>query len=582
MKTKISAFMLSIIMLLSLTACAVTPSSSGIENETTPPEETASPSPTPTFPTYPKESADITDLSEYTIVYPSYYDEYRMGEVFLLKDAIKNVTGAELDIISDGEEEREHEVIFASSKRQNGVEESISMFESGLDYVIGALNGNIILGGNNFYADMRAVYDFVNNYLGYNDIDNIYSEPEKTVDGINYHIYKEPDLIIKAANFGGRFTEIWQVRDVAEANFNMFHLDAFHVGYSETEIVDILKWCARFGLKAIIHTNFTRDSEGNYTGLYIKAADKYADNPAVYGHYLRDEPPLKDLSMYNNFAEMYKEQYGQYGWKLFLNHLFTDPIWNYLDEWDGLFSAVDTTGFDNYISYGAKRDDEVLHRWERAREYTLRTGQDYWIYVECVCLADRNASKMFRWQSYMSLCFGADALLYWNYSVPFGKLEEWDEWLVDDKFNRTDGWYDAQRTNAELLKLAPIYVQYENKGACVINQHKEELFTYLETPYDCSDVITDFIADGINKDTPYLIGSFDKKEGNGKAFIIMNINAIDDVPYDETESEPVRMKINGENVSFYFEGEKQNIQKDSDGYYSINMGNGYCWFVTVD
>ena len=108
MKTKISAFMLSIIMLLSLTACAVTPSSSGIENETTPPEETASPSPTPTFPTYPKESADITDLSEYTIVYPSYYDEYRMGEVFLLKDAIKNVTGAELDIISDGEEEREH------------------------------------------------------------------------------------------------------------------------------------------------------------------------------------------------------------------------------------------------------------------------------------------------------------------------------------------------------------------------------------------------------------------------------------------------------------------------------------------
>ena len=62
----------------------------------------------------------------------------------------------------------------------------------------------------------------------------------------------------------------------------------------------------------------------------------------------------------------------------------------------------------------------------------------------------------------------------------------------------------------------------------------------------------------------------------------MNINTIDDVPYDETESEPVRMKINGENVSFYFEGEKQNIQKDSDGYYSINMGNGYCWFVTVD
>ena len=72
---KIISYILSGVMLLSLTACAATPSPSGIENNTTPPEVTASPSPAPVFPTYPEESADIADLSEYTIVYPSYYDE---------------------------------------------------------------------------------------------------------------------------------------------------------------------------------------------------------------------------------------------------------------------------------------------------------------------------------------------------------------------------------------------------------------------------------------------------------------------------------------------------------------------------
>ena len=287
MKTKISAFMLSIIMLLSLTACAVTPSSSGIENETTPPEETASPSPTPTFPTYPKESADITDLSEYTIVYPSYYDEYRMGEVFLLKDAIKNVTGAELDIISDGEEEREHEVIFASSKRQNGVEESISMFESGLDYVVGALNGNIILGGNNFYADMRAVYDYINNYLGYNDIDNIYSEPQSEVSGVNLHIYQKPLLTIMASNYSvSAFTEQYAIRDMHDACFNMTMVEAG--AYSKDELIDLVKWCARYEIFLIMRS--------------VRFVEEYTDCPIIWGHTVRDEPHVKDYIMYSQMC----------------------------------------------------------------------------------------------------------------------------------------------------------------------------------------------------------------------------------------------------------------------------------------
>ncbi len=32
----------------------------------------------------------------------------------------------------------------------------------------------------------------------------------------------------------------------------------------------------------------------------------------------------------------------------------------------------------------------------------------------------------------------------------------------------------------------------------------------------------------------------------------------------------------------YFNGELQNIEVDSDGYYTVPMGNGYSYFVTVE
>ena len=190
MKRAICLILLTVMLILS-TACGVAPTA-----EATPPGEITVESPTPGLEEYPVEKVSISDLREYVIVYPSYYDEYRMGEVYILRDAIKNVTGYALDVISDGEEKREHEIIIASSTRENGIECSIEKFESGLDYAVGVRKGNIVLGGNNFYADMRAIYYFINNVLGYNDIDDIYSEPQSVMSGIEFNIYEKPLMTI--------------------------------------------------------------------------------------------------------------------------------------------------------------------------------------------------------------------------------------------------------------------------------------------------------------------------------------------------------------------------------------------------
>ena len=574
---KIISYILSGVMLLSLTACAATPSPSGIENNTTPPEVTASPSPAPVFPTYPEESADIADLSEYTIVYPSYYDEYRMGEVFLLKDTIKKVTGAELDIISDGEEEREHEIIFASSGRKNGVEESISMFQSGLDYVVGTLNGNIILGGNNFYADMRAVYDFVNNYLGYNDIDNIYSEPQDSISGVNIKIYEKPLITLYACNYAvDPYTEQYAIRDMHDAHFNM--TTVYSQWYSKDELLDFIKWCARYEIFVIF--------------LEFSYVDSYTDCPIIWGHLIKDEPQTKDYEMYSQRCTEYVEKYGKYGWKPFVNYFGFYKFWPYLTEHDGLYSEVPVVSFDHYFGNSALCEtghDNMLHVFECARDLAWRKGQDLWTYIESYNITNWgvNTSKSFRYASYISFSFGSLGILCFQYGDASRNHTSEGDWtkgsLINWDYSKNQAWYDAKEANEEILRLAPIYTQYKNIGTYTVNCNPKYSSAYLEDMYPYFGNVVEDINDDSNGSVAYLIGCFDKKSSCGNAFTLLNINNLDDIAYgDSTESTTTKIKINGDNVTFYRDGYVSEVPCDENGYYTLNMKNGSCWFVTVD
>ena len=80
----------------------------------------------------------------------------------------------------------------------------------------------------------------------------------------------------------------------------------------------------------------------------------------------------------------------------------------------------------------------------------------------------------------------------------------------------------------------------------------------------------------------YLTGLLNKKTGDGKALIIVNLEDIDARAYEQSEERIVKIKLNGENAVFYRNGEPQNIQTDESGYYLLNISNGYCWFITFE
>lgn len=59
----------------------------------------------------------ISDLSEYTIVYPEYYNEYQMEDINFLKYAISNATSSDIRTVSDKESFSGKAIIIASSSR---------------------------------------------------------------------------------------------------------------------------------------------------------------------------------------------------------------------------------------------------------------------------------------------------------------------------------------------------------------------------------------------------------------------------------------------------------------------------------
>ena len=63
---------------------------------------------------------------------------------------------------------------------------------------------------------------------------------------------------------------------------------------------------------------------------------------------------------------------------------------------------------------------------------------------------------------------------------------------------------------------------------------------------------------------------------------MLSLESLDDVQYGKNEPEYAQIKLAGDNIKFYHEGVLQNIEPDADGYYSIDVSNGSCWFITMD
>lgn len=547
-------------------------------------------------PTGTPDNVSVTSLSEYTIVYPSAYKDWQMTEVNLLRDVIEHLTGKKPDVIPDTQPEAAHEIIFESSKRKTSLDDKIVAFTGKMDYVVAVDGKNIVLGGQNYYSDMRAVYDFINNYLGYDDIEEKYSEPSKKIQGISENTWQKPELYIMGSNMScAPFSEIWQVKDFVDCNFNLLQINTASYN-DDTKVRDVATWCARFGIELFLYPETDQDT----MQVIIPCEEDLVENPAMWGLYVRDEPNSDEQNTFFSAVTVNaRERFDKYGWTVYINTALNSYVkdvedtWDTENTWKKYYSHIDVFSFDAYQYQNKFGNRKVFtcHTWERAAKIAKDCNQDLFIYIDAYDLAHRGyCDKMFRTHSYLCLSFGVKGIEYFQYGDASPYYDAEGDWtggsLVNWDYTKNKYWYDAQKVNAELKKLMSVYDRYENIGAYSVNAEEDDNVLYMKNP--CNDFgVIEEVNDELNITTfdyspPYLIGCFKEKNGNGKAFTLVNMEALTDIPYGTEIRLPVKLKINGNKVTCYKNGEPTVMQPDADGYYSFSMPNGECVFVTVE
>ncbi len=540
---KIISALLALAMLLSLTACQ---------------------------PTVATDNFDF--LADYTIVYPDEYTSFELEEAKLLQSVIKELTGKEIPMVKDTEAEKEHEIIIASSSRKTGASATVDAFTSGLDYIVAVDGDDIVLGGNHYYGDLKAIYDFINNYLGYNDLTKTFADAVSKIEGTKTVLYKEPAINITAPIDGATpFASQNDVAIMAEAGFNMTRLDT--TIFTVEELRHYAKWCARYNIR-ILQRGAYIDKEARFLE---PDAEYMKDCPIIYGHWVMENYRTGDLPIYERLCAAYKEQFEGYGWKLvfamqsamgtaklnpnILDKQSTDIL---LDGADTFSVLQDIKTADSNIS----RDEDRLNAANIIKLLANETGRDMWIRITAIYTSIEDLGEVpfepqeynyeranwLRWAAYCALAYGVTGVEYQYYKHGH---------VINDDFTKSELYDTVKAVNTEILAVAEILSGYEWQGVYIQNQDLSDNFTKLDTPIADPESYIDLAQpNGYQKSC--LIGCFKAKDGSGNvANIIFTTDPLPEKPEVFPSS---KANFNGKVIYTYKDGEIKALEEKTGGY----------------
>ncbi|MBE6688339.1 MAG: S-layer homology domain-containing protein [Ruminococcaceae bacterium] len=343
----------------------------------------------------------------------------------------------------------------------------------------------------------------------------------------------------------------------------------------------LLNFADKNGIEVYLTDNAHKDYSNSlefcerpsYTGTYVfdePGVDEMAQLAEIANDYLENtgrDPHVNLLPLYASDAQL---KYGANTDKTYTSDDHYQFYYEYAKNWgelaDADFMCVDIYPLKTSGTY--KDYVESINLFARAAR---DTEKEFYAYIQSYGWTDgkRNANlRDFRFQVYSMLSFGCKGLIYWSYTSQ-GNYDIYS--LVDKDGEPTEIYYAAQTSLQELKKLSDIYCSYDNIGA--FNHNCTDATPYLKM----TNPVSFPAISKINSQSPLLIGCFEAKEGDGKAFTLVNMNEL-----LENKSADVSFKISGyTKVTAYLKGEPA-VLTANDGMYSISLEPGEGVFITLD
>jgi len=330
-------------------------------------------------------------------------------------------------------------------------------------------------------------------------------------------------------------------------------------------------------------------------------AAEYSHHPSFTGHHFTDEPGTDSYPVLGALSKRYHEFFPDK--MAFVNLLpmyansaqlkkgagaaaieYYDPDPNlyrkYCQQWFEYFDA-DYICTDIYPLHGSTGRPET---WSTYKDYCESINQiatvarendaEFWC---CIQTWGWNSGKRnpteaeYRWQCYAMLSYGCTGILLWS-------LNSSNEVEFPSIFNKSTGdvtqplYDDCAKVMWEMRNLSDVYVQYKNLGAFTINCTSATPWLKMSGEYENFGIISETVSD-----EPLLIGCFEKKEGTGYAFTVVNMT-------DIVEFKPATLKFKIAQpltVTLYDEAVPTTLTADANGYYTISLETTDGVFVTV-
>lgn len=261
-------------------------------------------------------------LSGYSIVYPSDYNEYRMEDVYSLRDEISQYIGKDLPIVSDEDPRPSKAIILGDAALQHEYSGRINEFADTLSSIIAIDNEtkDIIIGGSNYYATAVAIEKFNEMVPGFDAV-------SFNVEYSQMVIVPNEAPVIACTLKTMPFATMEQFEDMVRQGYNSVVIDASL--YSERQLHNVIKWSAKYGVSIVMRSYVMREL--------------YQDCPIVLGHLIVDEPYGYDSFVwYSLDCQKYADSCAQYGWKPYVNIMGQEDTVTLLQGNPNLFSSVDT------------------------------------------------------------------------------------------------------------------------------------------------------------------------------------------------------------------------------------------------
>ena len=256
----------------------------------------------------------------------------------------------------------------------------------------------------------------------------------------------------------------------------------------------------------------------------VKAVvDKYADEPAVWGYYVKDEPELDEMEGVALMTQLVRELApGKEPYANLYPPSANPKHWAPLD-FEGYVEkamkefASQSVGYDQYVFYEDGNIRETMQKgYKVSREKALATGKDWWY---CgLSIAHRTYAvptfPQLNMAAFSALAYGAKGLAWFTYLDTC--MQGWHDAPLNAYGERTPTWWALKRVNRDIQGLAPI-----------LNHLKSDrVYHFGDTVPGSSERLNgpdgESLISGMLLSSHWLIGEFTHDETGDRYLIVVN------------------------------------------------------------